>query len=341
MTKVLVTGGTGYIGSHTVVELIDAGYTPVVLDNLSNSHSGILEQIEKITGQSPEFHNIDLCDRPSLQKFFEDHQDIKDVIHFAALKSVGESVEHPLAYYENNVVGLLNLLNIFRDREVNFVFSSSCTVYGQPDNVPVDEETPLKAATSPYGQTKKIAEDILRDTAHANQNYNIISCRYFNPVGAQESALIGELPIGNPQNLIPMVTQVAVGKRDMLTVYGQDYQTEDGTAVRDYIHVVDLAKAHIAALKRLEAGQQGRNFDVFNLGAGKGYSVLQIVNCFESISGVPLKYEIGPRREGDIARIYADSSKAHKVLNWKTELDLEDALKSAWAWELYIKDHDI
>src|SRR5690606_25472750 len=279
MSKILVTGGTGYIGSHTVVELQNAGYTPVVVDNLSNSNVGVLDQIGKITGAKPEFHNFDLCDEEAVRRFVADQPDITGVIHFAAYKAVGESVQQPLKYYHNNFFSLINLLNAYRDKPVNFVFSSSCTVYGQPDNLPVDEAAPVKKAESPYGNTKQVAEEILIETASVNKNYNIVSLRYFNPVGAHKSALIGELPNGVPQNLVPYITQTAIGKREKITVFGNDYNTVDGSCIRDYIHVVDLAKAHVAAIKRMEDGRSSANYEVYNIGTGKGTSVLEIIHA--------------------------------------------------------------
>lgn len=337
--KVLVTGGTGYIGSHTVVELIQAGYEPVIVDNLSNSSAKIIEQIEKITGVVPVFHNLDLCDEQATADFLQEHQ-INNIIHFAAFKAVGESVSEPLKYYRNNIYSLVNLLNACGSREVNFVFSSSCTVYGQPKQLPVAEDAPVQLASSPYGNTKQIAEEILTDTAKVNKNRNIISLRYFNPVGAHASALIGELPIGIPQNLVPFITQTAIGKRESLTVYGNDYHTPDGSCIRDYIHVVDLAKAHVAALGVLER-KESFNYDVFNIGTGKGSSVLEVINAFEKVSGEKLNYTIGPRRPGDVEQVWGDVRKAEKLLSWKAELDLEEMMRSAWAWENYVAEHPI
>ncbi|MGE8378467.1 MAG: UDP-glucose 4-epimerase GalE, partial [Sphingobacterium sp.] len=273
--KILVTGGTGYIGSHTVVELHQAGYIPVIVDDLSNSNIKILDQIEKIIGIKPEFHQFDLCDSNKVNEFVKNNSDISGIIHFAASKAVGESVQNPLKYYHNNFFSLINILESYRNKPINFVFSSSCTVYGEPDYLPVNESAPVKKATSPYGNTKQIAEEILEETATAYDNYNIIALRYFNPVGAHESALIGELPNGVPQNLLPFITQTAIGKREKLTVFGDDYDTPDGSCVRDYIHVVDLAKAHVAAIKLLEKGNPNGKYDVFNVGTGNGYSVLE------------------------------------------------------------------
>lgn len=341
MKKVLVTGGAGYIGSHTVVELCNSGFSPVIVDNLSNSHPEIIDQIEKITGSKTDFYRINLRDIDALSRVFDDHPDISDIIHFAAFKAVGESSLHPLDYYENNIVSLINLLKILQGRDVNFVFSSSCTVYGEPDKLPVTESTELKPTVSPYGNTKKIAEDILRDTARADSGLRVISCRYFNPVGAHESGLIGELPIGSPQNLIPIVTRNAIGKREKFTVFGDDYDTPDGTAIRDYVHVVDLAKAHICALRYLENKKSEDNFDVYNVGTGNGYSVLDIIKSFEKNTGVKLNYDIGPRRAGDIAKIYADPSKAAQDWGWRAVLGVDEMMETAWKWEKYIQSHPI
>ncbi|MEJ6981936.1 UDP-glucose 4-epimerase GalE [Pedobacter sp. P351] len=339
MSKVLVTGGTGYIGSHTVVELQQAGYQVVIVDNLDNSNIQILDQITKITGIKPDFHQIDLCDENQTIELIKNNPDISGVIHFAAHKAVGESVQLPLKYYRNNFFSLINLLTAFAGKEVNFVFSSSCTVYGQPDVLPVTEQAPVKKAESPYGNTKQIAEEILLETANANSNYKVISLRYFNPVGAHDSALIGELPIGVPQNLVPFITQSAIGKRGPITVFGNDYNTPDGSCVRDYIHVVDLAKAHIAALRRQEQNRMDGKFEIFNIGTGKGSSVLEVISAFEKSTGSKLEYKIGPRREGDVEQVWGDVSRAEKELGWKTELVLEDMMKSAWAWEKYINEH--
>lgn len=334
--KILVTGGTGFIGSHTVVELYNAGYTPVIVDDLSNSSIKILDQIEKIIGYKPEFHQFDLCDEAKTAAFVQSNTDIKGIIHFAAFKAVGESVQKPLEYYRNNFFSLINLLTPYKEIPINFVFSSSCTVYGQPDVLPVTEAAPVKKAESPYGNTKQIAEEILAETAAVNKNYNIVALRYFNPVGAHATALIGELPIGVPQNLIPFVTQTAIGKREQITVFGDDYDTSDGSCVRDYIHVVDLAKAHVAAIKRMEAGKAEDNYEVFNIGTGKGTTVLEIINAFEKSTGEKLKYTIGPRRVGDIEKVYGDVTKSSEALGWKTELNVDDMMKSAWEWEKYI-----
>lgn len=338
--KILVTGGTGFIGSHTVVELVEAGYTPVIIDNLVNSSRKILDQLEKITGRQIEFHEFDLCDENKTKSFILSNPDISGIIHFAAYKAVGESVDYPLKYYKNNFYSLINLLEAFEGREVNFVFSSSCTVYGQPDELPVTESAPVKKAQSPYGNTKQIAEEILQDTAAINDNYKIISLRYFNPVGAHSSALIGELPIGVPQNLVPFITQSAIGKRGPITVYGDDYNTPDGSCIRDYIHVVDLAKAHVSAIRYME-NHPGKKYDVFNIGTGKGSSVLEVIQAFENATGVKLNYQIGSRRPGDVEQVWGDVSKAENELNWKAELGLDEMMRSAWQWEKYIKENPI
>ena len=339
MSKILVTGGTGYIGSHTVVELQKAGYEVVIVDNLDNSNIKIVDQITEITGIKPQFHQLDLCDEVKTIELIKSNPDISGVIHFAAHKAVGESVQLPLKYYRNNFFSLINLLTAFAGKEVNFVFSSSCTVYGQPDVLPVTEEAPVKKAESPYGNTKQIAEEVLLETTNASSNYKVISLRYFNPVGAHDSALIGELPIGVPQNLVPFITQSAIGKRGPITVFGNDYNTPDGSCVRDYIHVVDLAKAHIAALRRQEENRMQGKFEIFNIGTGKGSSVLEVINAFEQSTGEKLEYKIGPRREGDVEQVWGDVSKAEKELGWKADLALEDMMKSAWAWEKYINEH--
>ncbi|WP_036677961.1 UDP-glucose 4-epimerase GalE [Daejeonella oryzae] len=339
--KILVTGGAGYIGSHTVVELINAGYKPVIIDDFSNSSPRILEQIELITGVKPEFHKFDLCDQNATEEFVKANPDIQGVIHFAAFKAVGESVENPLKYYHNNFFSLINLLKAFDGREVNFVFSSSCTVYGQPDNLPVNEDADVKKAESPYGNTKQIAEEILQEIAQVNKKLNVTVLRYFNPVGAHASALIGELPIGVPQNLVPFITQSAIGKRGPITVYGNDYQTPDGSCIRDYIHVVDLAKAHIAAIQLMEAETINLNYSTFNIGTGRGSSVLEVINAFEKATEVKLDYKIGPRRKGDIEKVYGDVSKAEHELGWKSELDLSEMMRSAWAWEKYLQENPL
>jgi len=336
MSKILVTGGTGYIGSHTVVELHNAGYEVVIIDDLSNSSIKILDQIESIIGIKPEFHQFDLCDTQKVNEFAAKYSGITGIIHFAAFKAVGESVQQPLKYYRNNFFSLINLLTAF-NRKINFVFSSSCTVYGQPDNLPVTESEKVKQAESPYGNTKQIAEEILVETTAVTPDLNVVALRYFNPVGAHKTALIGELPNGVPANLVPFITQSAIGKRGPITVYGDNYDTPDGSAIRDYIHVVDLAKAHVAAIKRMEDGKADTNYEVFNIGTGKGSSVLEIIKAFERSTGEKLNYQIGPRREGDVEKIYGDVTKSKNLLGWQTELDVNEMMRSAWEWEKYIK----
>jgi len=332
--KILVTGGTGYIGSHTVVELQETGYEVIIVDNLSNSSIDVLDNIEKITGIKPAFENFDLTDKDKAEGFFERNSGIKAIIHFAASKAVGESVKKPLFYYQNNLVSLMNILECQIKFDIaNIVFSSSCTVYGQPDVLPVTEKTPRKEAESPYGNTKRVNEDILNDTIEANSKMRAIALRYFNPVGAHLSALIGELPLGIPNNLVPFITQTAAGIRDELQVFGDDYNTPDGSAVRDYINVVDLAKAHVVAIKRLLAGKNKANYEVFNLGTGHGYSVLEMIKGFEKVSGVELNYKIVGRRIGDIEKIWADTTFANKELGWKAEKGMEETLLTAWNWE--------
>jgi UDP-glucose 4-epimerase len=338
MSKILVTGGTGFIGSHTVVELYNAGYEVVIIDDLSNSNPKILGQIETITGVKPEFVELDLCDEAKIKEFATKHKDVSGVIHFAAFKAVGESVQQPLKYYRNNFYSLINLINAF-DSSLKLVFSSSCTVYGQPDVLPVTEEAPTKKAESPYGNTKQIAEEILQETCAVTPSLKVTSLRYFNPVGAHHTSLIGELPIGVPQNLVPFITQSAIGKRGPITVYGNDYNTPDGSAIRDYIHVVDLAKAHVAAIKRLESNKAESNYEVFNLGTGKGSTVLEVIDAFEKSTGEKLNYTIGPRRAGDIEQVWGDVTKSTEVLGWKAELGLEEMMSSAWKWEKYLKEN--
>ncbi len=339
MGKILVTGGTGYIGAHTVVELQNNGYEVVIIDNLSNSDIKILTQIEIITGKKPAFVKLDLRDKSSIIEFLKKHTDISGVIHFAASKSVSESVKNPLLYYDNNISTLVNLLNSLAGSAVNFVFSSSCTVYGEPDTLPVTEQAEIKKAESPYGNTKQIGEEILKETANATDDLKVIALRYFNPVGAHQSALIGELPNGVPQNLVPFITQTAIGKREQLTVFGDKFDTPDGSCIRDFIHVVDLAKAHVAAIKRMEAKQMAAAYEVFNVGTGNGYSVLELIHTFEKVTGKQLNYRIGPPRDGDIVKIWGDVSLAEKELNWKAENDLTSMLSSAWAWEKYINNN--
>jgi len=332
--KILVTGGTGYIGSHTVVELQESGYDVVIVDNLSNSKIEVLDNIEKITGIRPEFEKFDLADEKLTDEFFKKYTDVEAVIHFAAFKAVGESVQKPLMYYRNNLNSLMNLLSGMKDHGVkHMVFSSSCTVYGQPDKLPVTEETPRKEAESPYGNTKAVSEDIMRDMAKVNEELNLIALRYFNPIGAHESALIGELPVGVPNNLVPFITQTAAGVREELSIFGDDYDTPDGTAIRDFINVVDLAKAHVVAIDRLLNGKNKKNYEYFNVGTGEGVSVMQLVKAFMKVTGVGLKYKIVGRREGDIEKIWADTSYANKELGWKAEKTIEETLLSAWNWE--------
>ncbi len=337
-SKILVTGGTGYIGSHTVVELQESGYEVIVVDNLSNSTIEVLGNIEKITGIKPEFEKFDLADKSKTDDFFRRHTDIQAIVHFAASKAVNESVEKPLLYYRNNLDSMINLLECqIKFGVPNMVFSSSCTVYGQPDKLPVTEDTPRKDAESPYGNTKRVNEDILQDTVAANPGLRGIALRYFNPIGAHSSALIGELPLGVPQNLVPFVTQTAAGIREELKVFGDDYDTPDGSAIRDYIHVVDLSKAHVVAVERLLHGKGKANYEVFNLGTGTGISVLELVHAFEKATGVRLNYQIVGRRAGDIEKIWADTRYANRELGWKTEKELEETLLSAWNWEKNVR----
>lgn len=340
MKKILVTGGLGFIGSHTVVELVQSGYEPIIIDDLSNSHISILDQLTTILGFKPKFHQVDLCDEAAVNNLATAEPDVAGIIHFAAFKAVGESVQFPLKYYRNNFYSLLNLLNAYYGKPLNFVFSSSCTVYGQPDQLPVTEDAPVKAAQSPYGNTKQIAEEILKDMIASGSNYKVVSLRYFNPVGAHESALIGELPIGVPQNLVPFITQTAIGKREKVTVFGDDYNTPDGSCIRDYIHVVDLAKAHVAALKLMEE-ESFKGYDVFNIGTGKGTSVLEVINAFERATGVKLPYTIGPRRGGDVEQVWGDVTKSEKVLKWRAELDVDTMMASAWKWEKAIAEKSL
>ena len=330
--KILVTGGLGFIGSHTVVELQKKEYEVVVIDNLCNTHIGVLDQITEITGTRPDYQNIDMRDADAVSKFFRAHR-ILGVIHFAAFKAVGESMEKPLDYYENNLSALNILLKEMTKNGIeNLIFSSSCTVYGQADELPITEKAPVKPAESPYGYSKQVGEIIIRDTCKAT-NLKAIALRYFNPIGAHESIKIGELPLGVPQNLIPFITQTAAGIRKELSVFGDDYPTEDGTAVRDYIHVVDLAQAHIAALDRLMNGQNEASYEFFNIGTGTGSSVMEVIKAFETVSGKKLNYKIVGRRAGDITAAYADTRIANEKLGWKASKSLEEALKSAWQWE--------
>ncbi|MBQ9439955.1 MAG: UDP-glucose 4-epimerase GalE [Paludibacteraceae bacterium] len=341
MARILVTGGTGYIGSHTTVELMQAGFDVVIVDNLMNSNVGVLDGIEAIVGRRPDYENIDCVDYVALDKLFEKYADIEGIIHFAAYKAVGESVEKPLQYYRNNINSLVNLLELMPIHKVkNIVFSSSCTVYGQPDaaHLPVNENAPIQPALSPYGNTKQICEEIIHDTIHATPNINAIILRYFNPIGAHPTALIGELPNGVPNNLLPYVTQTAAGIRPELRIFGNDYDTPDGTCIRDYIDVVDLAKAHVVALKRMLTNKQEGNEEIFNLGTGRGLSVMEIVETFKRVNNVDVPYKIVERREGDIEKVWADPTRANKVLGWKAERNTEDTLRSCWKWQLRLNE---
>lgn len=331
---ILVTGGTGYIGSHTAVELINEGYEVVIVDNLVNSTTDSLDGIEQITGVRPRFEEFDLCDKPRLEQFFSDYPGLKAIIHFAAYKAVGESVEKPLMYYRNNLNSLMNLLECMDRYQVpSMVFSSSCTVYGQPKELPVTENAPILPAESPYGNTKQVCEEILHDTIRSMKGIQAIALRYFNPIGAHPSALIGELPRGIPNNLIPFVTQTAAGIRQELKIFGDDYNTPDGSAIRDYINVVDLAAAHVTAISRLIAGKNATPLEIFNLGTGKGSSVLEVVKTFEEVTGVKVNHAIVGRRAGDIEQTWADTTKANQVLGWKAKRTLGETLLSAWNWE--------
>lgn len=336
--KILVTGGLGFIGSHTIVELQNEGFDVVVVDNLSNSSLEVLKGIQRITGKKVLFENIDLRNKVSVQIIFNKYKDICGVIHFSASKSVGESIENPLLYYENNINSLIYLLQELEKKPfAHFIFSSSCTVYGQAEKMPITENTPIQVALSPYGNTKQIGEEIIADTAKVS-NIDAILLRYFNPIGSHESSEIGELPLGVPQNLIPFITQTAIGLREKLLVFGNDYPTKDGTAIRDYIHVVDLAKAHVVALKRLINHKNIEKVEIFNLGTGKGSSVLDVIKTFEKFTNQKLNYEFVGQRKGDIVEAYADTEKANTILGWESELSLKDALLSAWAWQNKIKE---
>ncbi|MBQ7191405.1 MAG: UDP-glucose 4-epimerase GalE [Paludibacteraceae bacterium] len=339
--RILVTGGTGYIGSHTTVSLMQQGYDVTIVDNLSNSDKNVLDGIEQIVGKRPDFCQVDCLNEQALNQVFDTYKDIEAVIHFAASKAVGESVEKPLLYYRNNILSLINLLEAMHRHSVkHIVFSSSCTVYGQPDkdHLPVDETAPIQKALSPYGNTKQINEEIICDTAHSDASLNAIILRYFNPIGAHQSALIGELPNGVPNNLLPFVTQTAAGLRDKLRVFGNDYNTPDGSCIRDYIYVVDLAKAHVCAVERMLQGKTKEQVEVFNLGTGRGLSVLEILNTFMRVTGVTIPYEIAPRREGDIEKVWANPKKANEVLGWKADTPVEEVLLSAWNWEKHIRN---
>jgi len=334
-TKIVVTGGTGYIGSHTAVELQNAGYEVVIIDNLSNSNAGVIDGIEKITGIRPAFEQVDCTDKEALTGVFRKYSGIKGVIHFAASKAVGESVEKPLMYYRNNIISLLNLLELMPEYQVEgIVFSSSCTVYGQPDRLPVDENAPILPAVSPYGNTKQINEEIIGDAIHAGAPYKSVILRYFNPIGAHPSVEIGELPVGVPQNLIPFLTQTTAGIRAELSVFGNDYNTPDGSCIRDYINVVDLSKAHVIAVERILKNRSKNPLEYFNLGTGRGLSVLELIHTFEKATGVKVPYKIVGRRAGDIEQIWADPRYANEVLGWKAVETVEDTLRSAWNWQL-------
>lgn len=340
--KILVTGGAGYIGSHTTVELQNAGYEVVVLDNLSNSNAGVIDGIEHITGIRPAFVQMDLQDKDALRKLFEEHKGIKGIINFAASKAVGESVQKPLLYYRNNLVTLMYLLDLMPEYGVEaIVFSSSCTVYGQPDILPVDEKAPIKPAMSPYGNTKQICEEIIKDTIYSGVPFKSIILRYFNPIGAHPTAEIGELPLGVPQNLLPYVTQTAMGIREQLSVFGDDYDTPDGSCIRDYINVVDLAKAHVIAVDRMLGGKSKQDVEIFNLGTGKGVSVLELIRTFEKATGVKVNYKIVGRREGDIEKVWANPEWANKELGWVAKETLEDTLASAWKWQQKLRERGI
>ena len=340
---ILVTGGTGFIGSHTTVELINAGYKVVIVDNLSNSKADVIDGIEQITGVRPAFEEVDCCDLQGMDKVFSKYPDIEGIIHFAASKAVGESVEKPLLYYRNNLVSLINLLDLMPKHGVKgIIFSSSCTVYGQPDpeNLPVTEDAPIKPAESPYGNTKQVNEEIIRDDINSGAPIKAILLRYFNPIGSHPTAIIGEMPNGVPMNLIPYVTQTAMGIREQLKVFGNDYDTPDGTCIRDYIYVVDLAKAHVKAMQRV-LDTDSEKLEVFNIGTGKGVSTKEIVDAFEKSTGVKLNWAFAPRRAGDIEKVWANPDKANNVLGWKAETSLEDTLKSAWNWQVKLRERGI
>lgn len=340
---ILVAGGMGYIGSHTVVELINAGYDALIVDNLSNSNIAVLDGIEAITGTRPNFIKADCADRTAMRDIFSEHPQIAGVIDFAASKAVNESVHKPLLYYRNNIVSLLNLLECIADAPNcrGIVFSSSCTVYGEPDSNPVTEQSPIKPATSPYGNTKQISEDIIRDTVKAGLGLNAILLRYFNPVGAHPSALIGELPNGVPQNLIPYLTQTAIGVRKCLSVFGNDYPTPDGSCIRDFIDIIDLARAHVTAVKRIVDNGMDEDVEVFNLGTGRGVSVLELIETFERATGAKVPHVIAPRREGDITQVWADPTRANKVLGWHADTPLEDTMRNAWHWQQHLREKGI
>jgi len=334
MATILVTGGCGYIGSHTIVDLIAHGFDPISADNNSRSDKRVLKGIEKITGRKVRNYQTDLCDLKSTEKIFEENPDIKGVIHFAAFKTVPESVARPLLYFKNNLESLLNVLSAIKKYHVPyFIFSSSCSVYGNVQKLPVTEETPLSEAECPYARTKQMGEQIIKDFSTAHANVQSVLLRYFNPVGAHPSATIGETPFGPPENLVPIITQTAIGKREKLMVFGSDYQTRDGTCIRDYIHVMDIANAHTKALQYLQEKNNERNYEIYNLGTGQGVSVLEAIQAFEKVSGKKLNYELGPRRAGDVMSIYADNTKAEKHLGWKPRYDVDDMMRTAWDWE--------
>lgn len=338
MKRILVTGGTGYIGSHTAVALLEAGFEVVLLDNLSNSYRWIVDRIARITGRDLPFAEVDLTHRDQVHRFFASNDPFDGVIHFAALKAVGESVENPLLYYRNNIGGLINLLEMMQlYGSENLVFSSSCTVYGNPDQVPVDELCPLQPAMSPYGNTKRISEEIIRDQIEVGK-LRAIALRYFNPVGAHPSALLGELPMDIPNNLMPFITQTAIGIRDHLLVFGNDYPTPDGTAIRDYIHITDLADAHVKAMHRLLGIEAPEPMEIFNLGTGKGYSVREVIDAFEKVNGVKVPWQYAPRRQGDIPAIWANPEKAIRLLGWQAAKNLSDMVASAWKWQMTLQN---
>ena len=339
---ILVTGGTGFIGSHTTVELQNAGYNVVIVDNLSNSQANVIDGIEKITGIRPAFEKVDLQDFAATEAVFKKYQGIRGIIHFAASKAVGESVQKPLLYYRNNILSLVNLLELMPKYQVKgIIFSSSCTVYGQPDQLPATEETPIKKAESPYGNTKQINEEIIQDTVKSGSPIQSIILRYFNPIGSHPSAIIGEMPNGVPQNLIPFLTQTAMGIREKLSVFGDDYDTPDGSCIRDYIYVVDLAKAHVCAMSRILDGKTEEPVEIYNIGTGQGTSVLELINSFERATGVKLNYEIVGRRAGDIEKVWGNVDKANRVLGWKADTPLDDVLRSAWKWQVALRERGI
>lgn len=342
MKRILVTGGLGYIGSHSVVELQQSGYDVVIVDNLSNSRRDVIDNIEAVTSVRPAFEEVDCTDMAAMQAVFDKYEGIQAIIHFAASKAVGESVQKPLLYYRNNIVSMLNLLELMPRYDVKgLVFSSSCTVYGEPDVLPVTEDAPIKPATSPYGNTKQINEEIIRDFVKVTEGVSAIMLRYFNPIGAHPSALLGELPNGVPQNLVPYITQTAIGIRKELSVFGDDYDTPDGSCIRDYINVVDLAKAHVVAIDRILAGKQDERVEVFNIGTGRGLSVLELVDLFQKATGVKLNYKIVGRREGDIEKVWADPRKANEVLGWKATTPVDETLLSAWRWQEKLREKGI